>query len=122
MSGDYEVGYRKPPVATRFQKGTGGNRKGRRKGQKNFKTQLLEELAQLVVLNENGKPVRMTKLKAVIKALTHKAMKGDTRAVAQILDLVDRLMGFDEEEAHVVHASDEEIAATFFRNYREAFE
>ncbi len=121
MSGDYDVGYGKPPVATRFQKGTAGNPKGRRKGQKNFKTQLLEELGQLVVLNENGRPVRMTKLKAVIKAMTHKAMKGDTRAVAQIIDLVDRLFGFDEEKAQTLPASDEEIAATFFRNNREAF-
>jgi len=28
---DYEVGYRKPPVATRFKKGASGNPSGRRK-------------------------------------------------------------------------------------------
>ena len=34
----YKVGYKRPPVSTRFKPGSSGNPKGRPKGQRNFKT------------------------------------------------------------------------------------
>ena len=34
----YEIGYCRPPVATRFQPGVSGNPSGRRKGTRNLKT------------------------------------------------------------------------------------
>ena len=37
---DYEVGYGKPPLHTRFQKGKSGNPKGRPRGKKNMSTLL----------------------------------------------------------------------------------
>ena len=44
MSRDYDVGYKKPPKHGRFRKGRSGNAKGRPKGGKNLKTELMEEL------------------------------------------------------------------------------
>ena len=44
----YEVGYGKPPTNTRFRKGQSGNRTGRPKGVKNFKTELSEELEEKI--------------------------------------------------------------------------
>ena len=44
LSSDYEVGYGKPPEHTRFQPGRSGNPRGRPKGTKNLKTDLVEEL------------------------------------------------------------------------------
>ena len=43
MSDDYEVGYKKPPIHTRFKPGVSGNPKGRPKGTKNLATDLAEE-------------------------------------------------------------------------------
>jgi len=45
-SGEYEVGFCKPPKEHQYSKGTSGNLKGRPKGAKNLKTDLLEELGE----------------------------------------------------------------------------
>src|SRR6516164_11142205 len=52
--GDYEVGYRKPPRHTRFNKGQSGNPKGRPGGAKNLSTLLSEALNEPVIVAENG--------------------------------------------------------------------
>jgi len=44
---DYEVGYRKPPKASRWRKGQSGNQRGRQKGVPNLKTELTEELSEM---------------------------------------------------------------------------
>ena len=43
-NGHYEVGYGKPPVATRWQPGQSGNPKGREKGARGLKTDLAAAL------------------------------------------------------------------------------
>lgn len=98
MSGeDYEVGYGKPPMEHRFQKGhSRGNRKGRRRGSVNLKTDLQAELAERVTLTENGKPIRLTKQRALVKSLIIKGIKGDDRAAGKALDLLLRLVGMDD--------------------------
>ncbi len=64
---DYEVGYAKPPVSTRFQRGQSGNPSGRRKGaikkrtalpalnDERLKTIILEEAYRSISINDpNG--------------------------------------------------------------------
>jgi len=108
--GNYEVGYKKPPVATRFQSGGLGNRKGRGRSNRNLKTDLLAELAERVTLKEGGRSIRMTKQRALVKALVVKGIKGDDRAIGKALELLLRLVGNDDATADPSMLSDEDQA------------
>jgi hypothetical protein len=83
--GEYEVGYRKPPTNTRFQKGRSGNPKGRPKDSKNLATLIDRELDARVLVNENGRHERIPKRRAFVKRLINSALTGDHRAAQMVL-------------------------------------
>ncbi len=78
---NYGAGYGKPPVATRFSKGRSGNPKGRPRGSRNIATILEEVTREMVRVTENGKVRTMTKLEAIMRQLTTKALSGDLKAI-----------------------------------------
>jgi Family of unknown function (DUF5681) len=92
MSGsdDYGVGYRKPPKASRWRKGQSGNPRGRRA--RNLKTELTEELSEVISVKEQGLARTITKQRALIKAMTAKAVQGDTRAANLLINIIFRLL------------------------------
>ena len=87
---DYEVGFGKPPKETQFKPGESGNPKGRPKGSKNFRTELIEELNMKVRVIENGQAQFMTKLEAAIKTLVNKTLSGDMRATRLLFDVIEK--------------------------------
>lgn len=92
QSDDYEVGYRKPPKASRWRKGRSGNPRGRQKGVPNLKTELIEELGETIAIKEQGQPRKITKQRGLIKALIAKGVQGDTRALNILINLEFRLL------------------------------
>ncbi len=84
---DNEVGYGRPPKASRWKPGQSGNRKGRPKGSRNFKTDLAELLSSLVNVTEAGRQRKVTVQKATLMRLGEKALKGDSRAIEKLLEL-----------------------------------
>ena len=110
---DDSVGYRRPPKKTRFKKGVSGNPSGRRKGSPNLATDLRDELEERVTVREGGRPRRLTKQQALIKTLMAKALQGDPKAAAALLNMVLRL----DLGAHAVPASltadDEAVLSRF---------
>ena len=93
MSEDYDIGYRQPPKSTRFRPGRSGNPRGRPKGSRPIATLVREELDQLVTVSEGGKRTRLRKREVVAKTLVNGAMKGDARAIARMIALLERAGG-----------------------------
>ena len=90
-----EIGYCKPPERTRFKKGQSGNPQGRPKGVLNMATVLELALRERVVINENGRRKKITKLEASAKQLSNKAASGDLKA----LQLISALLRSAEDRA-----------------------
>lgn len=90
MSNDYNVGYGKPPLNTRFKEGQSGNRKGRPKGQKKEEgiiDLLGKELKTKLILKDGTK---ITKEEALVRQLCNKASSGDFKSGKLILDITTR--------------------------------
>ncbi len=84
---DGKVGYKRPPIHTRFQKGQSGNPRGREKGVRNFAADVKRSLEIPVKLTDNGRPKRVSTQEALILRLREKALKGDNRALETLLGL-----------------------------------
>ncbi len=98
MPSDDKTGYGKPPKHTQFKPGQSGNPAGRPKGTKHLKTDLEEELGEMIVVREGGNPKTVSKQRAMVKSLAAKAVHGDPRAAALVIDMMYRLLHEDEAE------------------------
>lgn len=92
-----KVGYGKPPTKNRFKPGQSGNPNGRPKGSVNLKTDLRSELSEKIHIREGERSLKVSKQRAMLKALVAKALKGDARAANVVLTLVEKL--FEPEAA-----------------------
>jgi hypothetical protein len=110
MSEDFEVGYGKPPRHTQFQKGTSGNAKGRPRGAKNLKTDLVEELQEQVLIREGGKGKAVSKQRAMIKSLMARAVKGDTRAANLLLTMFLKLVPDEVDDKETNNLTETDLA------------
>ena len=88
---DYEVGYGKPPVATRFKKGNAANRRGRPRSSKNLATLLERALDEPVVIAENGERRKFTTRELVIERLVNKSAQADLRATKLLFEILGKV-------------------------------
>lgn len=98
----YEVGYAKPPEATRFRPGQSGNPRGRPKGAKNRRPALHEERMKEIILDEayrtitvrdGERNVTVPMAQAIIRSLAVNAARGQHRAqrlFAELLSATER--------------------------------
>ena len=87
---DKPVGYKCPPLSTRFKPGQSGNPSGRPKKTKSLKAELIEELAELTNVSEDGHPLQVSKGRAIAKSLVRSAVDGNMRATTALLSLFAR--------------------------------
>ena len=114
-SGDYEVGFGKPPLESRFRPGQSGNPRGRPKKSKNLESVMKEELQEPTAIITKGKHKTIPYLQAVIKQLKAKAVSGDLKALEVILRLAERYGSASQEIASGLSNEelDEAIVADF---------
>jgi hypothetical protein len=100
----YEVGRGKPPVATRWKKGTSGNPSGRRKKEppEHDPGSIIEAIDnQEVEVSINGKRNRMKLAELEFRQLFAKATKGDLSAARLVVDLAAEHLAPDARSARV---------------------
>jgi hypothetical protein len=97
----YPVGYGKPPRETRFRKGHSGNPRGRPKGEKSAKSLFDQALSAPVTISEGGRMRVVEQRTALFKALVAKAIKGDARAAALVVRLMNQFGFGANDEAHL---------------------
>ena len=81
------VGYGRPPIHTRFPPGRSGNPKGRAKGARGLKTEVLEMLNTPVIVREGGRKRKISTQRAVLARLREQSLKGEARAIEKLLQL-----------------------------------
>lgn len=84
---DYVVGYGRPPKHTRFAPGKSGNPKGRPKGAKGLNTLARELLTGRVPVRTASGEKRIHRIEAVLHKSFELALKGNPRALSQVLSL-----------------------------------
>jgi hypothetical protein len=107
------VGFKKPPKRHQFQRGQSGNPNGRPKGTRNFKTDLREELSEIISFREDGRDVSISKQRALIKRLVASAIDGDARSIATLMSFCARAFGDDDEDRQSEAPEDQEIIHAF---------
>src|SRR5271155_4609231 len=89
VAAEYAIGYRKPPVETRFKPGRSGNPAGRPRGARNktpaldeerLKDIILEEAYRTIKVNEGDRSLTLPIARAIIRSLAINAAKGQLRA------------------------------------------
>jgi hypothetical protein len=104
---DYEVGYGRPPVATRFQPGNRCNPRGRPKPRKTVAQLFDEAMNAKVRISVDGKTRTMTKQEVIIHNLVNAAARGDHKATHTLYALKAR---YQDSTATTINPSDLDAA------------
>lgn len=96
----YEVGYCKPPIASRFKPGCSGNPKGRPNGARNklpalheeqLKTIIMTEAYRTIKVSEGKRQITIPMAQAVVRALSVNAARGQHRAQQLFTELISEV-------------------------------
>jgi hypothetical protein len=87
---EYQVGYRRPPVAHRFKPGQSGNPRGRPRKPQDIASILERALNSRVPIHENGRRRIVTMREAIIRGLVNDAARREPKALRMLFTLMTR--------------------------------
>jgi hypothetical protein len=102
---DYKVGYKSPPIATRFKKGQSGNPSGKPKkaADKLDLGRILQAIDhEEMVVEIDGKSRRMSKIEIHFRQLFNKAMRGNLTAARLTAEMAGIYSGPEAEAAPLI--------------------
>ena len=108
-SKDYEVGYGKPPKSGQFKPGVSGNSKGRPKLIKDFNSDILEEMREIITITEGQSTKKMTKQRALIKRITANALNGNIASIKLLTSMLKALPNDNAMDDDVLTDEDAKI-------------
>ncbi|SOR31995.1 protein of unknown function [Methylorubrum extorquens] len=120
-SAGYEVGYGRPPHASRFKPGQCGNPKGRPRKPKNLNDAVERELDRIVVVREGGREKRLTKREVMSRQLVDASCRGQLGATRLLLREMSGTAAAEAAlssnlmpaSAHPIDTTDRQIIASF---------
>jgi hypothetical protein len=107
----YAVGYKKPPIHSRFKPGQSGNPKGKPKRAKSLNTLVRDNLTQKVPVRTASGEKKISRIEALLRKAVEQAMKGNPRALAELLKLYGNAVPEERAEDARSHR-DEDFTAT----------
>ena len=98
-TGDYDVGYCRPPAQHRFRPGQSGNPSGERKGSqlKTVADEFNEIAATTVTIRDGQRTRKVSLINAILLAHGMNGAKGDARSAALFLDQVHKMGWLDHQ-------------------------
>lgn len=93
---EYEVGYGKPPMGSRWKPGQSGNPKGRPRKSTSLEDLVREELDRHVEIREDGATRKITKREALAKSLVNASLK-DLRLAQRLMPMLLESTGSEPE-------------------------
>ncbi len=109
-----EVGYGKPPVQHRFQRGTSGNPNGRPPGSKNESTILREIMTRKIDNRSGGRVRKITVLEGILLRIADDSLKGNTKSATFLLNRYAAMVS-GELELNDISTDDREVLEAFAR-------
>jgi hypothetical protein len=110
-AGEYAVGYRRPPRHSQFKAGQSGNPKGRPKAAKGLNLIVRDTLTQKVAVRTASGERKISRIEAVLQKTVEQAMKGNPRALAELLKLYANAVP-DQKHGAEHHEREEDLTAT----------
>ena len=123
MSEEYEadaVGYKRPPREHQFRSGQSGNPSGRPKGARNFRSELREELSEVITVHDGDREIQISKQRALIKSVVAAAIEGNQRAAASVLAICVRMLADADDDEAIERAEDADIVEAFTKRKKRA--